>query len=151
MAAECVIFIGLPASGKTTFYAQRFRSTHVHVSKDLWPASANKASRQAREIRAALQAGQPVVVDNTSPAVIDRGAIITIAREFGAPVIGFYFVASTREALGRNRGRSGAARVPDVAIFTAAKRMVPPAKAEGFDELHRVAILDDGTFDVSPM
>jgi predicted kinase len=151
VAAECIVFVGLPASGKTTFYTQRFAATHQHISKDLWPASAKKGSRQARELRDALAAGRPVVVDNTSPTVADRAEIISIARQAGARVIGYYFGATTREAVGRNRGRGGTARVPDVAIFTTAKRMVVPTSEEGFDELYRVSIRDDNTFDVSAM
>ncbi len=149
MAAECVLFVGLPASGKTTFYTRQFAATHRHISKDLWPPSTSKASRQARELRAALTAGISVVVDNTSPAVADRAEIISIARELGARVIGYHFTASTREAVGRNRRREGAARVPDVAIFTKAKRMVTPTRDEGFHELYRVAIRGDGSFEVS--
>jgi len=151
VSAECVIFVGLPASGKSTFYQQRFAATHAHVSKDLWPKSADKTARQARELRAALAAGRSVVVDNTNPALADRAEVIAIAREVGARVIGFYFAATTRECLGRNRGREGKARVPDVAIFTAAKRMVVPTCEEGFDELLRVTILPDGQFEVTSM
>lgn len=151
MAAECVIFVGLPASGKTTFYRQRFAATHRHISKDLWPNAARKDERQARELRAALGSGQPVVVDNTSPAVADRAAIVAVARALGARVIGFYFAAATREAVGRNRGREGRERVPDVAIFTTAKRMTVPTQGEGFDELYRVTIGPEGSFEVTPM
>jgi len=151
VSAECVVFVGLPASGKSTFYRQRFAATHTHVSKDLWPKSADKSARQARELRAALAAGASVVVDNTSPTVADRAEIIRIARELGARVVGYYFAATTRESIGRNRGREGQARVPEVAIFTAAKRMVVPTRDEGFDELMRVMILPDGQFDVSPL
>ena len=148
MSAECVVFVGLPASGKSTFYRQRFATTHTHVSKDLWPKSADKSARQAREVRAALRGGASVVVDNTSPTVADRAEIIRIARELGARVVGYYFAATPRESIGRNRGRAGQARVPDVAIFTAAKRMVVPTREEGFDELMRVGILPDGGFEV---
>jgi predicted kinase len=151
VSAECVVFVGLPASGKSTFYRQRFAATHTHVSKDLWPKSADKSARQARELRAALAAGASVVVDNTSPTVADRAEIIRIARELGARVVGYYFAATTRESIGRNRGREGQARVPEVAIFTAAKRMVVPTRDEGFDELMRVMILPDGQFDVGPL
>jgi predicted kinase len=146
-----VIFVGLPAAGKTTFYQQRFSASHRHISKDLWRHAHRKDERQARELRAALAAGIPVVVDNTNPTAVDRQAIIAIARELGARVVGYYFDATTRDAIGRNRGREGTARVPDVAIFTAAKRMTPPVRDEGFDELHRVSVVPDGGFAVDPM
>jgi len=146
-----VVFVGLPASGKSTFYHQRFAATHTHISKDLWPGAANKNARQARELRAALAAGTSVVVDNTSPAVTDRAEVIAIAREFNARVVGYYFAATTRDAIGRNRGRTGKARVPEVAIFTTAKRMVVPTREEGFDELWQVAIQPDAGFDVAPL
>lgn len=35
--AECVIFVGLQASGKAAFYRLRFASTHEHISKDNFP------------------------------------------------------------------------------------------------------------------
>jgi predicted kinase len=151
VALEAVIFVGLPAAGKTTFYQQRFAATHAHVSKDLWPKSADKAARQARELSATLSAGRSVVVDNTNPTAADRALVIAAAREHGARVIGYYFAAQPGEAIGRNRGREGKARVPNVAIFTTAKRMVAPASSEGFDELYRVTVAGGGAFEVQPM
>ena len=149
--AECVIFIGLPASGKTTFYHQRFAATHRHISKDHWTAAANKDARQAALISTALSEAHPVVVDNTNPSLADRAAIITLARALDARIVGYYFTATTREAVGRNRGREGKQRVPDVAIFTKAKQMVVPTREEGFDELYAVSIREDGTFEVRPI
>jgi predicted kinase len=151
VAVDVVILVGLPAAGKTTFFQQRFAATHVHVSKDLWPKSADKNARQARELKAALSSGRSVVIDNTNPTVADRAPVIAAAREHGARVVGYYVTAEPREAIGRNRGREGKARVPNVAIFTAAKRMAVPARSEGFDELYRVTAAGDGGFDVQPM
>jgi hypothetical protein len=82
---------------------------------------------------------------------VDRAPVISLAREFGARVVGYYFIATTREAVGRNRGREGKARVPDVAIFTRAKRMAKPLLEEGFDQLYSVAIDPNGDFSVQPM
>jgi len=149
--SECVIFVGLPASGKTTFYQRRFAGTHEHISKDLWPNTSNKDRRQAELMRQALSQGRSVVIDNTNPAPVDRAPVISLAREFGARVVGYYFIATTREAVGRNRGREGKARVPDVAIFTRAKRMAKPLLEEGFDQLYSVAIDPTGDFSVQPM
>ena len=149
--AECIIFIGLPASGKTTFYQRRFAETHRHISKDHWPNVSNKDARQADAMRTALTRGDPVVIDNTHPSPADRAPVIALARECGARLIGYYFTATTREAVGRNRGREGKARVPDAAIFTKAKRMTMPAGKEGFDELYSVSIATDGDFMVQPM
>jgi predicted kinase len=149
--AECVIFIGLPASGKSTFYQRRFAGTHQQISKDLWLNTSNKDRRQMEATRSALSRGESVVIDNTNPALTDRAPVIALAREQGARVIGYYFTATTREAVGRNRGREGKARVPDVAIFTRAKRMARPTTGEGFDELYTVTIDADGQFIVQPM
>jgi hypothetical protein len=54
-----------------------------------------------------------------------------------------------KAALARNRGREGRARVPDVAIFVASKRLQAPTRAEGFDALYRVRA-DEGGFEVAP-
>jgi predicted kinase len=145
-----VIFVGLPASGKTTFFRERFAATHEHVSKDNWPNAVNKNARQARAIAAALAGGRSVVVDNTNPTPEDRRAVIEQVRALGARVIGYFFDASTREVVGRNRGRTGRQRVPDAGIFAIAKRMVEPRLGEGFDELYRVSIAEGGRFDVRP-
>ncbi len=145
---ECAILIGLPASGKTTFYHARLAPTHLHISKDNWPNAQRKGDRQAQAISDALSQGRSIAVDNTNPSVEDRRAIIELARARGARVIGYYFDASTRDAVGRNRGRTGRQRVPDIAIFATAKRMVAPRLEEGFDELYRVTIADAGAFDV---
>jgi predicted kinase len=141
----CVVLIGLPGAGKTTFYRDRFAS-HDHVSKDAFPNASNKQARQDASLRQALAQGRPVVVDNTNVTPQERAAVIAIAREYGAWIAGYYLEASTREAVARNERRTGKEKVPKVAIFSRAKHLVPPVLAEGFDELHTVHVLEDGGF-----
>ncbi|HYT76560.1 MAG TPA: AAA family ATPase [Vicinamibacterales bacterium] len=145
-ALACVILVGLPGAGKTTFFRERL-SAYEHVSKDTFPRHArNKQGRQDAALRAALSARRSTVVDNTNVSREDRAAIIAIAREFGARIVGYYIEASTREAVARNALRSAPAQVPKVAIFTCAKRLVAPVLDEGFDELHTVRVAADGRF-----
>jgi len=130
-----VIFVGLQGSGKTTYYRRRFAATHVHVSKDLMTSAKSREARQRHEIGEALAAGRSVVVDNTNPTVWDRAPLLALGRAHGARIVAYYFEADVKQALMRNRGREGKARVPDVAIFTTRKRLVPPTLEEGFDEV----------------
>lgn len=146
---ECVILIGLPAAGKSTLYRDRFATTHVHISKDLWPTAAGREARQREKLDKSLAGGFSVVVDNTNPTVAERAALIRIARLHGARVIGYFFDVTTRAAVARNAVRSGQAKVPNVAIFTVAKRLEVPSKTEGFDQLFRVEIADDRSLRVS--
>jgi predicted kinase len=145
--AECVILVGLPGAGKSTFHRSRFPA-HEHVSKDGFPNVRNKQARQDAALRAALGAGRDTIVDNTNVSVAERAAIIAIARELGARVVGYYLDVPTRDAVARNERREGRAKVPKVAIFTSAKRLAVPTREEGFDELHTVRVLDGGAFSV---
>jgi hypothetical protein len=51
-----------------------------------------------------------------------------------------------RGSLGRNAGRAGRARVPDVAIFAARRRLVPPDASEGFAAAFEVTPAPGGAF-----
>jgi predicted kinase len=146
---ELVIFIGLQASGKSTYFRERFAATHELVSKDLFPNNRNRNRRQAQLIEAALGAGSSVVVDNTNPTVEDRQSLLRLGREHGAKIVGYYFESTARECVERNRLRAGKAKVPDVAIYATAKKLVPPSYSEGFDELFRVR-LTGSSFEVRP-
>jgi predicted kinase len=136
--ADVVVMIGIPGAGKTTLYRERFAATHLRVE--------NK-----RLIAGALAAGSSVVVDGTNPRRSDRAPIITLARARGARVIGFFFDVPTRAAVARNATRTGKDRVPNVAIFTVAKRLEPPTRDEGFDELFRVQIAEDRTLRIEEL
>jgi predicted kinase len=123
---ELVVFVGLQASGKSTFFREGFAQTHEHVSKDLLPHNRDKNKRQENILRAALSAGRSVVVDNTSPTPEDRRPLVRFGHEYGAKVLGYFFEASVSECLRRNEMREGKARVPDVAIYVTAKKLVAP-------------------------
>lgn len=149
---ECVILIGLPASGKSTFFRERFAGTHDHVSKDLLRNNRRPQRRQEQLIAESLSAGRSVVVDNTNPSAGVRAPLIDAARKHGAEVVGYFFISDARDALRRNRTRDGRERVPDVAIFTVRKHLQPPTPAEGFDRLYAVTMIEaERRFHVEPI
>ncbi len=141
---QVVIFVGLPASGKTTFYRERFAATHVHVSKDNFPNHRRPSKRQEREIRAALDSNQSVVVDNTNASTDDRATIIQLAREYGAEVVGYFFESDVDACKARNDIREGSALVSNVGFFATVKRYQVPEAEEGFDEVFDVRLSDHG-------
>ncbi len=65
MAAEFVVLVGLQASGKSSFCAERFSRTHVVVSKDDFPARKREA-RQRRALEAAFATQKDVVLERPS-------------------------------------------------------------------------------------
>jgi predicted kinase len=144
---ELVVFVGLQASGKSTFFRERFAESHQHVSKDLFPNNRNKNRRQEHLLRAALSAGRCVVVDNTNPTLEDRRVLIGLGGEYGARIVGYFFDAGVHECIRRNEIREGKARVPEVAIYATAKKLVAPSIEESFDELLCVQ-LNDSAFEV---
>jgi predicted kinase len=149
---ECVILIGLPASGKTRFYRERFAATHDHVSKDRMRNAARRDMRQEQAIAASFAAGRSVVVDNTNPSRAVREPIVALARRYGASVSAYYFETAAVDALRRNRSRQGLERVPDVAIFTVRKHLEPPDLSEGFDRAYLVRLHDaEGRFEVTDL
>ena len=136
---ELIILVGLPGSGKSTYYRAHFAATHAHISKDLMPNARRRDDRQEREIAAALAEGKSVVVDNTNPSREVRAPLIALGRRHGARIVAVYFETEVKTAIMRNRQREGRARVPDVAIFATRKKLVPPTPEEGFDEVRVIA------------
>lgn len=141
---ELVVFSGLQAAGKTSFYRERFASTNAHVSKDAWPNALKREQRQRRLVEEHLAAGRSVVVDNTNPTPLDRAPLVAIARAAGARALSYSFVVAVDEAIRRNQARAGRARVDDVGIYSVARKLVPPGESEGFDGRFQVRLTGSG-------
>lgn len=136
---EAILFIGLPGSGKTSFFKQRFFGTHVRISLDLLKTR----HRQWQFLQTCLATEQRFVIDNTNPTRAERSRYLAPAtvRRFAA--VGYYFQSKVEDCLRRNAARAEAERVPDVAIYSAAQRMERPTLDEGFDRLYYVRLEED--------
>ena len=138
--SELVIFIGIPGSGKTSFYKERFFPSHMYVSLD----QVKSRSAERELLKFCLSRNKNCLIDNTNVQRWDRARYIAAAKSCGFRVIGYCFVTKKDDALVRNAQRPESSRVPDIAIHSAYAKMEYPKMREGFDELYFVRMTDDG-------
>ncbi|MET3287613.1 UNVERIFIED_CONTAM: putative kinase [Brevibacillus sp. OAP136] len=137
---ECVIFIGIQAAGKSTFYKEQFFTTHMRINLDML----RTRNREDIYVAASMKAMQPFVVDNTNPTADDRKKYIDAAKAHKFKVIGYYFEPDFDLSYTRNEMRNGKAKVSEVAMKSTLKKLEMPMLTEGFDELYIVRSVDDG-------
>ncbi|MDP4178907.1 MAG: ATP-binding protein [Bacillota bacterium] len=139
---EAIIFIGIQAAGKSTFYKQKFFKTHMHINLDMLKTR----NREDIFIDACIKANQSFVIDNTNPSVEERKKYITISKKSGFDVIGYYFQSNINDAITRNETRTGKEFVPVKGIACTYNKLVVPNYSEGFDKLYYVSIDNDNNF-----
>jgi predicted kinase len=141
---DAVIFIGMQATGKSTFYRERFFNTHIRINLDMLKTR----HREQVLFSACMEAKQSFVIDKTNPTAEDRVKYIAPARIAGFRIIGYYFASKIQDALKRNATREPAHRVPDVGLLGTHAKLQLPSKAEGFDELYYVSFDERSGFKV---
>jgi len=95
---QTIIFCGIQATGKSTFYKKHFFRTHVHLSLDLLKTR----HREDVFLQACLRTQQAFVVDNTNPTKVEREKYISAAKQSKYKIIGYYFKSDLSDALRRN-------------------------------------------------
>jgi len=141
---EAVVFVGIPASGKTSFYRERFADTHTHISLDI----VGTRERERRLLADCLAHGRSFVIDNTNVTAADRRPYIQAAKAAGFDVQGYFFDTELKPAIARNSKRADGRKVPVPALVRSLKRLEPPSTAEGFDRLATVKLTPDNRFTV---
>ena len=131
---KAVIFIGLQAAGKSSFYREKFIDTHIRINLDMLKTR----HRENILFNACLEAKQPLVIDNTNPTIEERKRYIIPAQEKRFQIIGYYFKSNIEECKQRNKQRNR--KIPLVGILATKKKMQLPSYQEGFDKLYYVNI-----------
>jgi predicted kinase len=139
---EAIIFIGIQASGKSTFYKDNFFKTHMRINLDMLKTR----HREDIMLEACIKGKLPFVVDNTNPTAVVRRKYIDLAKTAGYKVIGYYFHTSIDEAILRNEKREGKECIPLLGIRSTQAKLQVPGLDEGFDELYNVRIDKENKF-----
>ena|SRR6185369_8409981 len=139
---EAIILVGIQASGKSSFYKERFIDTHVRINLDMLKTK----HRQQVLLEACLASKQPFVVDNTNATIESRSLFISAARAAGFRVVGYYLRSDLESALSKNEQRGPLTRIPKIGLLGTYKLLQLPDRKEGFDELYYVRITDSGEF-----
>ncbi len=142
---QVIIFMGIQASGKTTFYEQMLADKgYIHISLDIL----HTRKKEDLLLVDCLENGRSLVVDNTNPEVSVREKYITKAKEHGYQVIGIFFQSRVKDCMRRNEQRG--LKVPQKAIACTSRNLQLPSLEEGFDELYFVSINNNNQFKISP-
>lgn len=134
-----IIFTGLQASGKSSFFKERFVDTHIRLNLDML----NTRNRENILFNACLEAKQPVVIDNTNPQIKDRERYIKDFKANKFKVIGYFFESKIKDCIERNNNRVLKKEIPVVALKSTSAKLEIPSYKEGFDELYFVKIVDN--------
>lgn len=139
---EMILFIGIPGSGKSSFYKEQFFNSHMRISLDLL----NTKNRETKLLEFCFNTSMPLVLDNTNVSVADRDKYITLAKKYQYRIRGYYFKSDVTNCLLRNTRRTGKSKVPEVAILSKYKTLELPSLHEGFDELFYVEGVEENRF-----
>lgn len=139
---QLIIFIGIQAVGKSTFFKERFIDTHIRINQDMLKTK----HREHLLIEACLEAKQSFVIDKTNPTIEDRSKYIHLAMHHQFLITGYYFESKVSDSLVRNSKREGKMQIPDKGILGTYNKLQLPSLKEGFNELFYVKIDESNGF-----
>jgi predicted kinase len=140
VSKKAVLFIGIPASGKTSYYRRYFSADYVHINLD----TLRTRKKELLKISYCLENSLNFVVDNTNPTKSERARYISLAKAAGYQVDGYFFQSIVNDCIERNSQREGEEQIPSKAIAAISNKLELPSFDEGYDNLYFVKIAESG-------
>lgn len=149
--ATLYVSVGLPGSGKTTFFrnlARKIEGSFYTSGDDVRAELYGDAARQGDPAKiwdtvrsracATLKDGRTTIVDGTMVKRVDRKALLAKCQPLASIVVCVYFTTPLEVCLERNLLRDRV--VPDRVIKRMHQQLLdtPPEKWEGFNHIHVV-------------
>lgn len=129
------ILIGIQGSGKSTFFRTHLADQFVHISLDILKTR----RRESTALQDSISQQLSIAIDNTNPTRSDRQRYISIAKQNGYQVIGYFMESKLQACIARNNLRLGKEKIPAKAIAATSNRLELPSYDEGFDKLFFVS------------
>lgn len=133
---EMIIFIGIPASGKSSLYKELFFNSHIRISMDLL----NTRNKEGKLLQYCFDTQSKMVIDNTNVSSKERKKYIDLARQNKYKILAYYFESDIKTCLERNKNRKDF--INEIGIKAKFKELEPPSLEEGFDKIVQVKIIN---------
>ena len=111
---DLVILIGIPASGKSSFYKEHFYNSHIRVNLDML----RTRNREDKLLDYCFSTSMPLVIDNTNVRAADRKKYIDLGKLNKFRIRGYYFRSSIKSSLERNSCRKEKEKLDEKGIFS---------------------------------
>lgn len=142
---QLILFTGVQASGKSTFYQQYFYHTHLRINLDMLKTR----HREKILFEAAIASKTKIVIDNTNMSKADRARYIQLAKTAGFEIISYYFETDLDSTLQRNAQREGKANIAEKGVKATFYKLEVPNRSEGFDALFKVNMIENNGFSIT--
>lgn len=143
---NAIVLIGIPASGKSTFFRHRLVDTHVRINRDMLKT----VHRIKALVATCCSAGIPFCADNTNVTRRERQVFIGPAKKAGFSVEGIFFESKIAACVARNATRPDEERIPEAGVRGRRNELELPSTDEGFDTLWFARIAGEGQFVLTP-
>ena len=144
---QLIIFTGVQASGKSSFYLLNLYHSHLRINLDMLKTR----HRENIIFEACLASKTKMVIDNTNMSCSDRERYIQRAIDADFEVVSYYFETDLANTLIRNAQRKGKANIPEIGVRATYKKLQVPNLNEGFNKIFKIKIIGNGEFSIFPI